>query len=251
MGDFKKQDCERKAFKRLAVNLKAHFPRLPMCLATDGLYPNKPFFDMCRQYHWNFIVTFEEGNLPSVWKTVERLQSRAQANTFEETFQQGKKMSHRAYSWINELDYRGQTLHWFECIETVAAPKKKTTQKHFVCLTNLVVKTGNIVEMVRTGRLRWKIEHEGFNTQKNVGYRLQHKYSRCSWLGSKNYDQCVQIAHLLNQLVELSESCKELLLGSITLKHLWKCLIGFLTHNTILNADIAFLNQVRTQMRFE
>jgi hypothetical protein len=31
-----KQDCERKAFYRLAKRLKARFPRWPICLLLDG-----------------------------------------------------------------------------------------------------------------------------------------------------------------------------------------------------------------------
>ncbi len=62
----------------------------------------------------------------------------------------------------------------------------------------------NVMEISFTGRLRWKIENEGFNTQKNLGYNLKHKYSRVSWLAAKNYYQCLQIGHLINQLVELS-----------------------------------------------
>ena len=118
-------------------------------------------------------------------------------------------------------------------------------------LSDLPVDASTVAEMVQTGRLRWKIENEGFNTQKNLGYNLQHKYSRCSWKAGKNYYQCLQIAHLINQLVELSEQAKRLLLGKTTLKHLWKCLIGLLTFGTILNTDIRFLEEMRSAMRYE
>lgn len=38
-GNYDKQDCERKAFKRLADKLKKAYPRLPMIILADGLYP--------------------------------------------------------------------------------------------------------------------------------------------------------------------------------------------------------------------
>ncbi len=251
VGDFTKQDCERKAFKRLAATLKHHFPRLPICLATDGLYPNKPFFDICRQNEWSFIVTFEDGNLPSVWKTVKQRQIFGSRNTAEERFQEGETTYHLTYSWEHALAYHDHTLQWFECRERRETPKKARQDSRFVYLTNLDIDAETIGDMVRTGRLRWKIENEGFNAQKNLGYRLKHKYSRCSWRAAKNYYQCLQIAHLLNQLVELSQDAKRLLSGSKTLKHLWKHLIGFLTYSTISLADIRALEQVRSQMRFE
>ncbi|KAF0237634.1 MAG: transposase IS4 family [Prolixibacteraceae bacterium] len=39
--DFEKQDCEQKAFSRLAAKIEEYFPRLPVCILADGLYPNK------------------------------------------------------------------------------------------------------------------------------------------------------------------------------------------------------------------
>ncbi len=250
-GDFKKQDCERKAFKRLAARLKQHFPRLPICLATDGLYPNQPFFDICRHYNWHFIVTFEDGNLPTVWKAVETHQAAEPFETCEEQFQQGDTQYYRVYSWLSALEYQGHRLQWFECLEVRHIPGKSLKGSCFVYLSDLPVDANTVAEMVRAGRLRWKIENEGFNTQKNLGYNLQHKYSRCCWTASKNYYQCLQIAHLLNQLVELSEQAKRLLSGTTTLKHLWKCLIGLLTYGTISHADVRFLEEMRSTMRYE
>jgi hypothetical protein len=39
-----KQDCELKAFARLAPALKAAFPQLPLCLSFDSLYGCGPVF---------------------------------------------------------------------------------------------------------------------------------------------------------------------------------------------------------------
>ncbi len=48
--DDHQQDCERKAFKRLAEPLKAYFNRLPILLLLDGLYPTGPVMEQCRRY---------------------------------------------------------------------------------------------------------------------------------------------------------------------------------------------------------
>jgi hypothetical protein len=58
-------------------------------------------------------------------------------------------------------------------------------------------------ELAKTGRLCWKIENEGFNTQKNLGYNLEHRYSRTDFNAVKNYYQCMQLAHLIEQLALL------------------------------------------------
>lgn len=44
-----KQDCERKAFVRLADSIKKMFPRLPICIMGDSLYACEPVFSICRK----------------------------------------------------------------------------------------------------------------------------------------------------------------------------------------------------------
>ena len=46
-----KQDCELKAFYRLAKRLKKRFPRLPILLTMDGLFAVGPSFDLCERYN--------------------------------------------------------------------------------------------------------------------------------------------------------------------------------------------------------
>ena len=52
-----KQDCELKAFYRLADRLKQRFPRLPICLLLDGLFAGGPTFTRCEQYGWKYVIT--------------------------------------------------------------------------------------------------------------------------------------------------------------------------------------------------
>jgi hypothetical protein len=61
-GAYDKQDCERQALVRLAAQLKQPYPRLPLWLTADGLYPSPDFFEICRHHEWAFILTFQDGN---------------------------------------------------------------------------------------------------------------------------------------------------------------------------------------------
>jgi hypothetical protein len=63
-----KQDCEQKAFARLAGKFKKDYPHLPVILAADSLYPNDTFFTICENNRWRFILTFKEGCLKTVWE---------------------------------------------------------------------------------------------------------------------------------------------------------------------------------------
>ena len=72
-------------------------------------------------------------------------------------------------------------------------------------LTDLPVTKKNVRGTAEAGRLRWKIENEGFNTQKNYGYCLEHMYSRL-YQGMKNHYYLIQIGHMIAQVMEAWES---------------------------------------------
>jgi hypothetical protein len=61
-----KQDCETKAFKRLAKELKRKHPRLPICILGDSLYASEPVFKICDENGWKFLIRFKEGSIKSV-----------------------------------------------------------------------------------------------------------------------------------------------------------------------------------------
>jgi hypothetical protein len=53
--------------------------------------------------------------------------------------------------------------------------KDKVTYKN-AWITDLTVDSGNVVEMVKCARARWKIENENNNVLKNHGYHLEHNF---------------------------------------------------------------------------
>lgn len=253
---FDKQDCEHNAFKRLAVKLKKAFPRLPICLAADGLYPNQHFFALCQQYGWDFIVTFKDGNLPSLQEEIKLLLPLTKA-TAERTITEKHRRTTQAYRWINGLEYKGTTLSWLECKEetqtAIHAGNPTTTATEttrFVHVTNLEVTRENAHLVSAGGRLRWKIENEGFNTQKNGGYNMEHQYSRVSFVALQNYYQCLQIAHLISQLVEKGKAIAALLQDKIGIAYMWqKIVVGFFTWIDLEETELLNLKAHRWQIR--
>jgi hypothetical protein len=250
-GEYEKQDCERNAFVRLAAKLKRLYPRLPLCLTADGLYPYQGFFDICRANHWAYILTFKDGNLPSLWEDVRALLPLSRDQHRRERRLQGQEQIEHHFRWVTDLDYHGHRLQWLECQETVTHCKSGALSRtRFVHLTNLELSTATVVMLSRTARLRWKIENEGFNTQKHHGYALQHQYARVSWQAAKNYYQCLQIGHLINQLMVLSTAFQPLLQGKITHRHLFQAMIAFLLYGRLRRETLDNLIQRRFQIRF-
>ncbi len=227
--DYEKQDCERKAFVRLAAKMKKHFPRLPICILADGLYPNNTVFQICRQNKWEFIITLKDGCLKTFHTEVELLKATVQRR---EVRRRDKTDNIKLeYSFLNNIEYDGHNYNWVSCKETKTRHTDGLVQEQtFVYITNVGQTLNNVVVTADGGRLRWKIENEGFNIQKNQGYELEHKYSQVSYPAMQNYYQILQIAHMINQFVEKSLDVEMLLSqhAGQTIKALWKALIVFL-----------------------
>jgi hypothetical protein len=150
------------------------------------------------------------------------------------------------YQYQTDIEYHKKyTLHWMQCKETrKKIPKKnkkiantaqeqpKTEISHFEYVTNIKPDNKNVHQIGIGGRLRWKIENEGFNTQKNGGYELEHKNARKSYAGLKNYYTLLQIAHAIIQLVEKGKCISEILKNRAkeTLENLWENVRGFMIY---------------------
>lgn len=240
-SEFDKQDCEQKAFERLAGKIKKQFPRLPVCILADGLYPNKTFMKTCQDNGWAYIVVLKDGCLKTLQQDITDIEDKHRhSQVYEHLENKGKRHVHQHYEWVTEtLTHAGHTVYWLSCTETITHLDRNRKvlsveePTRFVNLTSIKVDKDNIGALSNAGRMRWKIENEGFNTQKNGGYNLGHKYARKSFTAHKNYYQCLQIAHIINQLVEKSTAVTEILQENkkLTLKHLWKQCLNWMASN--------------------
>ncbi|MEA2022391.1 MAG: hypothetical protein U9N08_07950, partial [Candidatus Caldatribacteriota bacterium] len=146
--DYDKQDCESKAFKRLAPKLKKDYPRLPICITADGLYPNQHFLNICREYQWHYILTFKEGNIPSVWKKVNKIKELGKDNKTTEYNARIVNAVVQEYSWIEGINYCGHVFNYIECIESdINFDKEKIKINTFVHITDFEVREGNISDI--------------------------------------------------------------------------------------------------------
>lgn len=85
-------------------------------------------------------------------------------------------------------------------------------------VTDLNIKGRNVTETVDRGRWRWKIENEGFNTQKKQGYYLEHRFSH-DYQGMKSHYYVIQIGHMIAQIIEAWETLWKKVKQSRTQKH--------------------------------
>jgi len=251
-----KQDCELKAFYRLAERLKTRFPRLPILLSMDGLFAGGPTFDLCRRYGWKFMIVLKDDDLASVNEEFDALSKLQPENRL--VWRTGKEAQiKQVLRWVDDIAYvdslkKEHTLSAIECLETKPDQEgqKKTTK--FKWVTNCHVSCKNVTTLSNDGgRMRWKIENEGFNVQKKGGYELEHAYTNHP-NSAKVFYLLLQIAHLLAQLLYKANLLKrDFPNGFGSAKNLAFRLLEAWRNARMTQTDITAALQKRFQIRFD
>jgi hypothetical protein len=207
-----KQDCELKAFYRLAPRLKEAFPALPIMVFLDGLYANGPVMKLCRKNKWQFMIVLQDKALPSVmgeFDAISELESKNRA-----TLRWGSRR--QQFRWANEIEYwfepndkQMQIVHVVECVETwqeVEEGSSKVVARNgrHVWLSSEPLERSNLHERCNLGaRSRWTIE-TGFLVEKHHGYHYEHCFSY-DWNAMKGYHYLMRLGHLFNTLSRYAE----------------------------------------------
>ena len=181
-----KQDCESKAFVRLAAKIKKKFPRLPIIITADGLYVTKNVLQICKDYHWDYIIRYKEGCAPTI---AEEYRSLPEKETVGAAIEYQNKIVFNDFD-VNLIYYRDRRI--------VKGDERET---EFAWITSIEITKGNAEKIVRAGRNRWKIENQGFNRQKHWQGNIEHA---CSFheRAQKNHYLMEQIADFIKQLYE-------------------------------------------------
>lgn len=190
---FDKQDCELKAFPRLTEKLHRLFPRTPLCLLLDGLYANQNVLRLIKARSWRYFITFKAGSMSERFAEAVSLADMQKKNRLvvktEDSTQQ--------FKWADALPISEFNPNVLFCHER----KHNGKATDFVWLTDFHLCPNNIERMAnKGGRLRWKIENEGFNVQKKHGYEMEHPYSEHQ-NGFKAFYILLLTAHYMTQLI--------------------------------------------------
>lgn len=227
LTDKQKQDCETNAFKRMIKRIKKNYPKYKFIITGDGLYATTPIIKLCKKYKWNYIFNLKPDRLKEI------------NETFEDNINYQNETNHQNYYLSTDIKYKGISLSAFKYIET---KKKKTTIFRYI--SDLEIKDSNIKEIVSMGRKRWKIENEGFYTQKHRTFNISHLNSRND-TAMKNHYFFIQFAHTIRQLLEqgnlLTKSLK------LKIKEVSHLLLDTLTSKT---SDLNHLEN-KFQLRFD
>lgn len=209
----RKNDCERRAFRRLAKRIKKTFPRLRIVLMMDSLYAIGPVFSICRDYNWDYMINFKSGSMPAVYEEAEKLMKLTPENTLETQWGDRKQ----TYTYINGIDYEYYNTdtrvknrlklnvvkcheEWQEKKADGSIEKKETT---YVWLSSKPITMTNVFKRCTLiARYRWQIENN-ILVEKHQGYGYEHSFA-INANALKGYHYLSKIAHMIMTLVMMS-----------------------------------------------
>ena len=182
-----KQDCESKAFIRLAEKIKKRFPRLPIIITADGLYVSQKVIQTCTDNGWNYIIRYKEGSASFIAKEYQSLPEKEKI---------GSEIEYQ-----NQIMFQNTDVNLTYYTEKKIKPDEKKETTEFAWIADITITKNNARKIVNAGRNRWKIENQGFNRQKHWQGNIEHA---CSWneQAQKNHYLMEQIADFIKQLYE-------------------------------------------------
>lgn len=197
-----KQDCEINAGKRILKKIRQTHPKLEIIIVGDGLYSKQPFIKCLKEAGFSFILVAKPDDHKIMMEWVCEQEQLGEISHWEYTDQKARQ---HHYRWINKVPLNGnEKTCWVNYFEYSLIVKGKITY-HNSWVTGIDVDRGNVKQLVKGGRARWKIENEGFNTLKNQGYHLEHNFGHGKKNLSMNFFLLNLLAFFMHQIFELTD----------------------------------------------
>ena len=231
-----KNDCETNAIRRLLPHIRREHPHLKICALMDGLHSKAPQVRLCRELGMKFIIGAKRGDRGALFGQLD-----VDGEGAEVASPDGVR---HVFRWRNgtELNDSNRDL-WvnvLECREHIPARKvrkaggkfrtEKARVRTFSWITDIELAPHRLMEVMRAGRTRWKVENETFNTLKTFD-NLEHSYGHGkNWLGST-----MPAIMLLDYLVE---------------NGLWLCCRAFQEARKTFHARVAMWESMRSRIQY-
>ena len=190
----KKNDCERNAAKRLLVDVRREHPHLKLVVVEDGLASNGPHIKLPKELDLRFILGVKPGDHAFLFEWVD---STPGVQVVELADDEGVR--HR-FRYLNgaplndaNFDLEVNFLEYWEL-------RPEGRGRHFSWVTDLPLSAANVMDLMRAGRARWRIENETFNTLKNQGYGFEHNFGHGKRHLSVVLANLMMLAFLIDQV---------------------------------------------------
>lgn len=235
-----KQDCELNASKRMLPRFREKYPRLPVRIIADSLYPSIGLIELCEEENLEYIFVLKDKKIPTLLEEFLTLVSLPIGN--REIMETNEKIV--LTLWENNIDYKEKKINVIRQIT-----KNKETEKYSKCMwiTNREITRKNLYKIIYCAKARDYIENQGFKEQKiTSGIDLEHVYSK-DIKAIKVIYTIMQITHLILQIIEHSDICGDFNKKYGSVKVFRRKFYAHLTERK-LNIELI---QIKIQIRFD
>lgn len=235
-----KQDCEINAAKRLMKKFKKKYPRLPIRIIADSLYPSIELIELCEDLKVEYIFVLKDKKIPSITEEFLTLVSLPEGNRQLKETEKEIELT----MWENEIDYKGKKVN---IIRQISRNKKTGKDSVWMWMTQREITQNNVHKLIYCAKLRDYIENQGFREEKvTSGIDLEHVYSK-NIKAIKVIYTIIQITHLFLQIIEHSDICGEFNKKYGSVKVFRRKFYAQLTENRI-NIEII---EIKIQIHFD
>ena len=224
-----KNDCERNASRRLYADARREHPHLRFIVVEDSLASNVPHLRDLNSMDMRYIVGVKPGDHRYLFDLVKK------SDCMEHEHTTADGTTHR-YRFINQIPLNKAhpdfLIHFMEYWET----NKKGKKQHFTWVTDFMITPDNAYDIMRGGRVNWRIENNTFNTLKNQNYHFSHNFGHgyqhlCTVLG-----MLMMLAFLVDQIQELCcQLFKEARAKFHSRTSLWEQIRGLFLHYLVMS----------------
>ena len=225
-----KQDCEINAAKRLIPKIREDHPQLGLIITGDGLFSHQPFILAVLAANAHYLLAAKPDDHTFMMEWIEAYEP-GETGTMRTVDKKGRS---QLYEWVNDVPLNGSkeslnvNFFRYKIISTDRNGKEKIRYKNN-WVTDLRITDGNIKDLVKAGRCRWKIENECFNTLKNQGYHIEHNYGHGARNLCFNFFLLTLLAFYFHQIFELTCRLYQACRGKLGSKrHLWETLRAYI-----------------------
>lgn len=214
-----KQDCELAASKRWVEKFRVEHHKLEGVILGDALFASAPFINLLKENGLNYILGAKPDRHKAIFAQFEINRKHGLVKEHVSSMLTGDRVKKRVthtFRFLNDLslnntnpDIKVNVLEYMERTEYIDPKQDKksrgTREKRFTWITSMGITRENVGKIMRSGRARWKVENETFQTLKTESsYNLDHSYGHgkknlCTILG-----MLTMLAFLIDQTLEIA-----------------------------------------------
>lgn len=228
-----KQDCEISAAKRWLDTWSEQYAPWNVTILGDDLYCHQPFCQAAINAGFNVLLVCKPDSHAVLYEWLADFERTGQIRTLEKTRWNGKKRLTEHYRYMNQLPLRNgdDALHLNWCELLITDEASRVVYQNAWATTHTITDT-NIVELVASGRARWKIENENNNVLKNQGYNFDHNFGHGKQYLANLLATLILLAYLLHTTLDWIDARYHAVRGQLSSRRMffehWRTLMLYL-----------------------